>query len=77
MRKMLAGIVIVLAVFAALAGTVTLVAQTSTPAMAHCGVCPMYCLPVTCDNGHVYCNSCLAACAGAQNCVPMGPIGGL
>jgi hypothetical protein len=73
MKRMLAACVIMLAVFAVLVGTVALVATTSTPAMAKCGICPMYCSPVLCDNGKVYCNTCLAACAGAGHCVPLFP----
>lgn len=72
MKKLFGACLIAFAVFAALAGSVTLLATTSTPAMAKCGICPYVCFPVTCDNGHVYCNSCLAACAGAHNCVPGG-----
>ena len=72
MKKLFAACLIVFAVFAAIAGSVTLIAATSTPVMAKCGICPLYCLPVTCDNGHTYCNSCLAACAGAHNCTPGG-----
>jgi hypothetical protein len=71
MKRMVAACVIVLAVFAALAGSFAL---TSTPAQAakHCGPCPLYCIGVTCDDGRTYCNSCLAACAGAHHCVTTG-----
>ena len=72
MKKMLAVCMIMLAVSAVLVGTVALVATTSTPAMAKCGICPYVCIGVTCDNGRTYCNSCLAACAGAHNCVVTG-----
>jgi hypothetical protein len=40
--------------------------------MARCGICPQYCIGVTCDDGRTYCNSCIAACAGAHNCVVTG-----
>jgi hypothetical protein len=71
MKRMLAACVIVLAIFATVAGSLAL---TSTPAAAAkpCGICPMYCIGVTCDNGKTYCNPCLAACAGAHNCVVTG-----
>jgi hypothetical protein len=72
MKKLLAAAVMAFAVLAALAGSVTLVATTSTPAMAKCGICPTICIGVTCDNGKTYCNSCYAACAGAHNCVVTG-----
>ncbi|MBZ5638074.1 MAG: hypothetical protein LAO51_04865 [Acidobacteriia bacterium] len=72
MRRMLAACVIVVAVFAAIAGSWALLAVSSTPAEAKCGICPYYCIGVTCDNGRTYCNSCLAACAGAHNCVVTG-----
>ena len=72
MKKLAAVGLIVFAVFTALAGTVTLVAQTSTPAMAKCGICPDICIGVTCDDGKTYCNSCFAACAGAHHCVVTG-----
>jgi hypothetical protein len=49
-----------------------LLVATSTPAMAKCGICPYVCIGVTCDNGKTYCNSCIAACAGAHNCVITG-----
>lgn len=69
LRRVIAASVIVVAVIAAIAGSVALMATTSTPVEAKtCGICPHYCIGVTCDNGHTYCNSCLAACAGAKNC---------
>jgi hypothetical protein len=58
--------------FAAIAGGAALMTATATPAVAKCGICPLYCIGVTCDNGKTYCNSCFAACAGAKNCVPTG-----
>ncbi len=71
MRRMLAALVVVVAICAAISGTLAL---SSTPAHAKgCGICPMICIPVICDNGKVYCNGCLAACAGAHNCVPLFP----
>ena len=65
---------ICLAVFVMAAALVGTLALTSTPAQAakHCGPCPLYCIGVTCDDGRTYCNSCLAACAGAHNCVTTG-----
>jgi hypothetical protein len=72
MKKLFAACLVAFAVVAALAGSVTLLATTSTPAMAKCGICPLYCIGVTCDDGRVYCNSCLAACAGAHHCVAGG-----
>ncbi len=73
MRKLIAACVVVVAVYAAIAGTWALLAVTSTPAEAKCGICPLVCFPVVCDNGKIYCNTCLAACAGAHNCVPLNP----
>ncbi len=68
MRRTLASCVVALAILAAVAGSLAL---SSTPAAAkRCGTCPLICYPVVCDNGQVYCNSCLAACAGAHNCHP-------
>ncbi|HZN56198.1 MAG TPA: hypothetical protein VFB67_12845 [Candidatus Polarisedimenticolaceae bacterium] len=67
-RRIAAPFVVALAVVAAVAGSLAL---TSTPVQAAkpCRrICPLYCLEVTCDNGVTYCNSCLAACAGAHNC---------
>ena len=68
MKKLARAGVIALTVLAAAGGTFTLLTATSTPAMARCGKCPLYCIGVTCDDGHTYCNSCLAACAGAGHC---------
>jgi hypothetical protein len=73
MKKLFAATVIVIAVFAAIAGSVTLLATTSTPVMAKCGNCPYVCLQVRCD-GRTYCNSCFAACAGAHNCTGGGGV---
>jgi hypothetical protein len=70
MKKLFAACLIAFAVVAALAGSVTLLATTSTPAMAKCGICPLYCIPIHCDNGKVYCNQCLADCAHAGHCTP-------
>jgi hypothetical protein len=72
MKKLFGACLIVFAVFAATAGSVTLLAQTSAPAKPRCRICPLYCIGVTCDDGQTYCNSCLAACAGAHNCTPGG-----
>lgn len=72
MRKLFAACMIALTVLVALAGSVALLTATSTPAMAKCGICPQYCIGVTCDDGRTYCNSCLAACAGAHHCVTTG-----
>ena len=73
MRKLVAACVIALSVLAAIAGSAALLAATSTPVEAkRCGICPLYCIGVTCDDGRTYCNSCLAACAGAHNCVTTG-----
>ena len=74
MKRMLAACVVVLAVFAAVAGSFALLAVSSTPVEAAkpCGICPLYCIGVTCDDGKTYCNSCIAACAGAHHCVTTG-----
>ncbi len=73
MRRLLVACVIALAAFAAVSGTFALSAASSTPVEAKtCGKCPMVCYGVTCDDGKVYCNACLAACAGAHHCVPGG-----
>jgi hypothetical protein len=72
MKKLSASCLVAFTVFAAVAGGLALLTTTSTPAMAKCGICPQYCIGVTCDNGHTYCNSCIAACAGAHNCKTTG-----
>ena len=72
MKKLSAACLIAFTVFAAVAGGFALLTATSTPVMAKCGPCPLYCIGVTCSNGKTYCNSCLAACAGATNCVTTG-----
>ncbi len=73
MRKKLcsAGLVAFIAI-SAIAGSFALLTTTATPAMARCGPCPNICIGVTCDNGRTYCNSCIAACAGAKNCKVTG-----
>ena len=72
MKKLSAVFLIAFSVFAIIAGGLTLLTATSTPAMAKCGICPHYCIGVTCDDGKTYCNSCLAGCAGAHHCVVTG-----
>ena len=72
MKKRSAACLIALSVFAVIAGAFTLLTATSTPAMAKCGICPQYCIGVTCDDGRTYCNSCIAGCAGAHHCVVTG-----
>jgi hypothetical protein len=59
-------------VLAAVAGGAALMTASATPAVAKCGICPYVCIGVTCDDGKTYCNSCIAACAGAHNCVVTG-----
>lgn len=66
---------IVLALFVTATGVLAPInkSEITQPVVnAHCGPCPLYCIGVTCDNGRTYCNSCLAACAGAHNCVVTG-----
>ena len=72
MKKLSAACLVAFTVFAAVAGGFALLTTTATPAMAKCGPCPYICIGVTCDNGRTYCNSCLAACAGAHNCKVTG-----
>jgi hypothetical protein len=73
MRKLIAAAVISLSVLAAAAGSLALMTVTATPVEAKpCRICPLYCIGVTCDDGRTYCNSCLAACAGAHNCTTTG-----
>lgn len=73
MRKLIAAGVISLSVLAAVLGGAALLTATATPVEAKpCNRCPLYCIGVTCDDGNTYCNSCLAACAGAHNCVTTG-----
>lgn len=67
-KRLVSASVIAFALFAAAAGVFSLSVVTATPAEAKCGICPLYCIGVTCSNGHTYCNSCLAACAGATDC---------
>ncbi len=71
MKRLLVACVLTLAVCAMLAGSLA-VSSTPAQAKATCGRCPLYCLEVICDNGKIYCNSCLAACAGAKNCTTIG-----
>lgn len=72
MKKLSAACLVAFTVFAAMAGSFTLLTTTTTPAVAKCGPCPYYCIGVTCDDGKTYCNSCLAACAGAHHCTVTG-----
>ena len=59
--------------FALAAVIIGAAASLSTPVEAKpCGRCPLICVGVTCDDGKTYCNSCLAACAGAGHCVITG-----
>ncbi|HKQ60510.1 MAG TPA: hypothetical protein VJS92_04445 [Candidatus Polarisedimenticolaceae bacterium] len=73
MKKASKSLAVVFALLAALAGGFSLLVAGSPPvAAAHCRPCPLYCIGVTCDDGRTYCNSCLAACAGAHHCVVTG-----
>ena len=72
MKKLSAACLVAFTVFAAVAGGFALLTATSTSAMAKCGICPRYCIGVTCDDGKTYCNSCIAGCAGAHHCVVTG-----
>ena len=36
-------------------------------------ICPMIYAPVKCSNGKTYSNGCVASCAHATGCVPVGP----
>ena len=72
MKKLSAACLVAFTVLSAVAGGFALLTATATPAMAKCGICPRYCIGVTCDDGRTYCNSCIAACAGAHNCVTTG-----
>jgi hypothetical protein len=72
MKKLSAACLVAFTMFAGIAGGFALLVGTATPAHATCGKCPYICIGVTCDNGHSYCNSCLAACAGAHNCKVTG-----
>jgi hypothetical protein len=72
-KKIVAACTVLFAACAIVIGAGTLIAATSTPVEAkRCGPCPLYCIGVTCDDGKTYCNSCLAACAGAGHCVITG-----
>ena len=65
-RRLFASFVVAFALAAAAGGSLAL---ASTPSAKPCRrICPLYCIEVTCDDGMTYCNSCLAACAGAHNC---------
>ena len=46
---------------------------TETEAAIGGCICPMIYAPVRCDNGKTYSNQCVANCARAKNCVPVGP----
>ena len=45
-----------------------------TEAQAGGCICPAIYAPVLCDNGRTYSNACVAACAHAKNCVPVGGV---
>ena len=36
-------------------------------------ICPQIYAPVKCSNGKTYSNGCVASCAHATGCVPVGP----
>jgi hypothetical protein len=72
MKKLSSACLIVLTTLAVIGGALTLLTATATPAMAKCGICPRYCIGVTCDDGRTYCNACIAGCAGAHHCVVTG-----
>jgi len=68
-RRVLATSVVTFSTVAFILGSMTLFAPAAQ-AKKRCGICPLFCLEVICDDGNVYCNSCLAGCAGAHNCHP-------
>jgi hypothetical protein len=68
MKTRLRVLVTIFAVSAAIFGSASLLTQTYAAPKPKCGICPRICNEVTCDNGQSYCNSCIAACAGAHNC---------
>ena len=69
-KKLVARCTVAVAIAACAIGAA---ATLSTPVEAkHCGPCPLISPGVTCDDGRTYCNSCLAACAGAGHCVVTG-----
>lgn len=70
MKRIFAASLVAFGLFAIVFASFTLF--SATPVEAKCGICPHICIGVTCDDGKTYCNSCLAACAGAHNCVVTG-----
>ena len=71
MKKLVARMVLATSVLAAFVGVFALSVATSSAIEAKgkpCGPCPNYCIEVTCEDGHTYCNACYAACAGQRNC---------
>ena len=59
-------------VFAALSvGFVSLIPEAK--AVGGGCICPMIYAPVKCSNGKTYSNGCVASCAHATGCVPVGP----
>ena len=72
-------LILVLVAIAANSGTTTATARAmggSEPlgSVERATLCPDMDAPVVCDNGKTYPNQCTACCAGARNCVPVGPL---
>ena len=72
MARIVARLLVAVAVFAALSfGSVSLF--TEAQAVGGGCICPMIYAPVKCSNGRTYSNGCVASCAHATGCVPVGP----
>jgi len=65
-------LLVALVAFAALSiGSVSLIPEAR--AVGGGCICPMIYAPVKCSNGKTYSNGCVASCAHATGCVPVGP----
>jgi hypothetical protein len=72
MKRIVKGIVVTVAVVAIAAGVNAAFARRP-PWSCECAPIDA---PVKCSNGVTYGSACIAACAGATNCVPTGGGGG-
>lgn len=73
MRKTIVSCVMVLTLVVGLVGALALLSATPAFAVGGGCICPMIYAPVLCSNGRTYSNACVASCAHATGCVPIGP----
>jgi len=77
-RRILMVAMVLLVTLAVCAGTIELAAGkppggTNCPKPKPNCICPDIYAPVVCDNNCRYSNICVARCAGATNCIGVGP----